>query len=111
MIFLAWIYYPDYYKIIKELNKYFKIIKHKYKLFKQNYEFQIEKEKQEKFYENKKEEIRKNTEIRTNKMINEKKEEMQKIEKKYQSILVSLDNIKTKDDLINFLNNLKELSL
>lgn len=44
-------------------------------------------------------------------MINEKKEEMQKIEKKYQSILVSLDNIKTKDDLINFLNNLKELSL
>lgn len=106
-LFLGWIFSFDGDNIIKELNKYLKIIKHKYILLSQNQKFQIEMIQQRRLYDNKKAEIKRNTEIRINKMISTKKEEIKRVEQKYQKIITSLDNIKNKDDLINFLNNLK----
>jgi hypothetical protein len=108
LIILGWVYLElDDYSIIKELNKLLANLKHKILILNQNLKYKKELDKQSKLYNNKKEKLKKKSEFKINKMISETEKEIDKVKEKYTKIISSLDYIKSQDDFIKLLNNLK----
>jgi hypothetical protein len=95
------------FSIKKEINKLLENLKHKILILNQNLEHKKELDKQAKLYNNKKENLKRNSEIRINEITSETEKEINKIKEKYTQIISSLDKIKSQDDFIKLLNNLK----
>lgn len=107
LIFIGWIYYSND-SIITTFIEYVNIIKHEIALLIENEQFKKQMEEQKKFYDKKKSELKRDTDLRINQMISKKKDEITKIKEKYNKILLYLDTIKDQDKLIEILNKLNE---
>ena len=94
-----------YFENEEEIKKFFKFIEHKLEIQKKNRIFREEKKKQKKLYEEKKRNLRIKTEKKIKELDIKLEKEVKQIENKYKKLIDDLDNIKDKEQIINFLNN------
>jgi CRISPR/Cas system CMR-associated protein Cmr5 small subunit len=98
----------DYDYLEKILKKFKKYINHKIKIIRQNEEYRKAKAEQRARFEKEKIQIRRDTEIKLQKIKDIKEREIKEIETKYNKLYFQLDTIKDQNGLIEFLSKFNE---